>query len=554
MKKSEKMNKKITMSLFIVTLLLISTVTLPLVSAGAPYNVEISIIGPDHIAIGQEGTVEVDWRDSDDRDNLYFIKIDWGDEVTDFMGPYTYNSHDTEFTHSWDHTGINEVSCQVVDDPNMDGDYSDGTIVDSDNTVTFYVLDQTPPTTPSRPAGPNEGIPGDTLLYTTESFDFQQENLYYKWRIRRSTPDGSTTIETDWIGPYTYPEYTCNFEYTFHTQGKYYLYAKVIDDLNGDGDLSDGQETEWSPNMNVWISELPLPPTIEGPSQAAPYQPLVFTITPNDDSWFQRIQMDWGKGDGPGQWGDTLENQPVQKSYMYLETGEYLIRARTREGWTSGNGYRISDWAEFTIEIVEPTPDTPELSGSEFAFIGQSAQFTAQSTCLLDSTVQYLFDWGNGEDSYWIPQDGIAAGKEINTNIVFDTAGSYPVRVKARNAYNHSLESDWSEPLEITVHSLQLKGLQGGLKPSFTIQNSGEVSKDVEWSVEFIGGIPGFHLNRQFSGTIESVKPETTETVQLPTVFGLGSFNVAITLDIAGEDAYTQTYEDVFILFFFVRT
>ena len=421
--------------------------------------------------------------------------------------------------------------------------------------ATVTTVSAAAPDKPDRPTGPNDGQPDTPLQFETSTMDDDHDPIYYKWRIRRTIPGDSFVWETDWMGPYNYPDYTCVWTYTFEDHGRYTLYAQAIDDPNGDGDVSDGTESAWSPNKNLWISELPLPPTIEGPAQGVPWELITFTFTPNDDTWLQQLQVDWGLGDfDEDYWSynEIYDNGPIQKSYMYLEEGEFTIRARTREVWYTGMGhtpYFISDWAYFTIEIMERPPETPELDGPTFTFAGQPVTFSAVSEDMDDSNIQYMFDWGNGEDSYWIPKDGVPAGETCEASYTYDTAGTYNVRVKAKDDVG---ESDWSEPIELTVHSLRLMGIGGGFNPSFTIQNSGPVSKDVEWSVEFIGGIPGFHLNKQFEGSLESVKPDTTATVELPMVFGLGDFDMAITLDIAGEEPYTQTY-DVFILFFYMR-
>ncbi|MFE3846025.1 hypothetical protein ACFL1L_04100 [Thermoplasmatota archaeon] len=60
-----------------------------------------------------------------DDDDLYFI-FDWGDETnSDLHGPYESNENIT-LEHSWIEKGEYNIRVKVIDDPNNDGDLSDG--------------------------------------------------------------------------------------------------------------------------------------------------------------------------------------------------------------------------------------------------------------------------------------------------------------------------------------------------------------------------------------------------------------------------------------------
>jgi hypothetical protein len=68
------------------------------------------------------------------------------------------------------------------------------------------------------------------------------------------------------------------------------------------------------------------------------------------------------------------------------------------------------------------------------------------STSEFDHTVQYLFDWGDGTDSGWLPIGTINASK------FWRFPGTYSARVKARCATDTYAESDWSNILLVTVN------------------------------------------------------------------------------------------------------
>ena len=74
--------------------------------------------------IKKEYSYTTDGYDIDD-DDLYFM-FDWGDNTTsDWQGPYESNENVT-LIHSWNQKGEYNVRVKIIDDPNNDGDLSDG--------------------------------------------------------------------------------------------------------------------------------------------------------------------------------------------------------------------------------------------------------------------------------------------------------------------------------------------------------------------------------------------------------------------------------------------
>ena len=54
-----------------------------------------------------------------------FYKWNWGDSITDWIGPYNSGELVT-MTHAWDGPGDYEITVKAKDDPNSDGNHSDG--------------------------------------------------------------------------------------------------------------------------------------------------------------------------------------------------------------------------------------------------------------------------------------------------------------------------------------------------------------------------------------------------------------------------------------------
>jgi hypothetical protein len=84
--------------------------------------------------------------------------------------------------------------------------------------------------------------------------------------------------------------------------------------------------------------------------------------------------------------------------------------------------------------------------------------------------VQYLFDWGDGTNSGWLPVGKTSASK------FWALPGTYSVRAKARCSTHNLIISDWSSALDVSMEKLTL------LKP-----NGGEVipsggSYTIEWT------------------------------------------------------------------------
>ena len=112
-----------------------------------------------------------------------------------------------------------------------------------------------------------------------------------------------------------------------------------------------------------------------------------------------------------------------------------------------------------TVEEFVSVPDMP-YGISEFK-VGTSADFrTGGSENNLGCSIEYKFDWGDGNMSDW--------GDEVR-NYTYVKAGSYNIKAKARCNVHTNVQSDWSAAMTIstTGHTLQI-----------SIQGSGTVSRN----------------------------------------------------------------------------
>ena len=101
-----------------------------------------------------------------------------------------------------------------------------------------------PPDAPVTPSGPSFVPAGYGHEYCTITTDPENHQIYYKWDWGDET--------SDWIGPYDSGDPACA-SHIWESPGYYEVRVKAKDDPNGDGDLSDGLESDWSYPLDVLV-------------------------------------------------------------------------------------------------------------------------------------------------------------------------------------------------------------------------------------------------------------------------------------------------------------
>jgi hypothetical protein len=100
-----------------------------------------------------------------------------------------------------------------------------------------------------------------------------------------------------------------------------------------------------------------------------------------------------------------------------------------------------------TLSLNTP-PNAPERpEGRQDGSTGANYLYTTSTIDADGDNVYYMWDWGDGTISEWIGP--FSSGNEVGERHSWDEEGSYEIKVKSKDVFD--VESDWSEPLAITM-------------------------------------------------------------------------------------------------------
>jgi hypothetical protein len=182
-----------------------------------------------------------------DGENIYYY-FEWGDGTNSgWIGPY--NSGQTGAAqHSWAAEGDYTVRAKAKDSNNVVSQWSDPLVV--------TILTDRPPNTPSI-AGPPQGKPGVSYLYTFSTTDLDDDMVYYyiEWG------DNQTS---EWVGPY-HSGATATVTHQWAEKGTYLIRVKAKDVYDVESDWASLEVTMpldaigyQAQNFNTLLSQINL--------------------------------------------------------------------------------------------------------------------------------------------------------------------------------------------------------------------------------------------------------------------------------------------------------
>jgi len=102
----------------------------------------------------------------------------------------------------------------------------------------------------------------------------------------------------------------------------------------------------------------------------------------------------------------------------------------------------------WSFTTTNDPPNKPNLpSGGKKGKPGEEYSYSSNTSDSNDDQVYYLWDWGDGSNSGWLGPYN--SGVIVSAKHIWETKGNYGIKVKAKD--EHGAESNWSDPLPITM-------------------------------------------------------------------------------------------------------
>ena len=335
------------------------------------------------------------------------------------------------------------INTSGLDLGNYTGEFTINSNMESRTGLIKFELVNAPPYTPNKPSGPVY-LPENYIgKYTTNTSDYEGNQIWYKF-------DWGDDTCSDWLGPYD-SGINVEAEHKWATAGTYYVKVKAKDIHN--------DESNWSEPFEIVVYVLP---SLYGgkvsPERAVEFTNFTYEVKYRD-----------------------LKGAPPKKSTVYICTshggcktydmkyigGDYSTEATYRYTTSlKANPYYffyfefedihdrlIRAPSEYPYEYIGPMvypennqpptkpsrPTGPQRVIPHTTFKYETSSIDPDGP---DDKIYYRWDWddGYGPGPWNHPPWGYSR---------WDKKGTYYVKVQARDLYG--FESDWSEPLKVTV-------------------------------------------------------------------------------------------------------
>ncbi|DAC72533.1 MAG TPA: hypothetical protein DSN98_04650 [Thermoplasmata archaeon] len=180
--------------------------------------------------------------------------------------------------------------------------------------------------------------------------------------------------------------------------------------------------------------------------------------------------------------GDGATSTDKNPSHIYTSVGQYTITLTV----TDALGHIATDDTEVFIETPNSPPEIPTIDGPTTGRPGEFYEYSITSSDSNGDNLFYFIDWGDNMTSGWIGP--FFSGAIIHQEHVWSDRGSYMIKAKVKD--QHGAESNWSNPIEMTISAPQLDiEIKGGLGVTVTIFNTGDApATSVSWNVTMDNG------------------------------------------------------------------
>jgi hypothetical protein len=195
------------------------------------------------------------------------------------------------------------------------------------------------------------------------------------------------------------------------------------------------------------------------------------------------------------------------------------------------------------------TPNIPQQpSGPEEGVTGRDYTFTSYTTDYEEDLIYYKFDWGNGEFSNWLGPYN--SGELVESTYSWENAGSFDVRVKAKDDFG---ESQWSDAHSIIIVEgprVKIENIRGGFfKISVPLKNTGAIDATcVNWTISLEGGAC---IGKNTKGS-SNIPAGQEVTISSKPIMGFGATTATVTADVANGNSDGKQ-QDGFVFLFFIN-
>ena len=183
-------------------------------------------------------------------------------------------------------------------------------------------------------------------------------------------------------------------------------------------------------------------PTLDGGYILTGVTNAVLPVYSVGDMWLSKIDEN-----GNILWEKIIGGHAYDTTYTVDATsdGGFIISGMTKN---FGSGENFNAWLVKVSDYENERPNKPEKpKGNSIGRTGKEYTFSSSATELDGEQLYYIWDWGDGNYSYWLGPYN--SGDTSEATYSWEEKGEYFIKVKVKDI--HGGESDWSDPFPVTM-------------------------------------------------------------------------------------------------------
>ncbi|VVB60489.1 Uncharacterised protein [uncultured archaeon] len=173
------------------------------------------------------------------------------------------------------------------------------------------------------------------------------------------------------------------------------------------------------------------------------------TSTTDFDNDNVKYGWDWDGDSSVDQWDDNngsyyTSGTTISTVHTWNIVGTYDVKVKAEDEHGA-----LSDWSPALSVEITPNrpPDPPIITGPVEGKTGRVTYYNFTSIDLDTDQIFYFVEWGDSTNSSWIGP--YPSGALITESHAWTAKGEYVIKAKAKDI--HESESNWSDPLPITM-------------------------------------------------------------------------------------------------------